>query len=60
MNCGAVELTVVGTFGGVGTGSDGVMTRGAAGLFRLTTGVNTGGGMLIQRSICIATKCREV
>ena len=44
MNCGAVELTGVGTCGDVGAGSDGVMTCGVAGLFRLTTGVNTGGG----------------
>ena len=50
MNCGAVELTGVGTCGGVDAGSDGVMTRGAAGLFRLTTGVNTGGGSTSRKA----------
>ena len=31
-------------------GSDGVMTRGATGLFRLTTGVNTGGGSTSRKA----------
>ena len=44
MNCGAVELTGIGTCGGVDAGLDVVMTCEAAGLFRLTTGVNLGGG----------------
>ena len=50
MICGAVELTGISTCGCVGTGSDGVMTRGAADLFRLTTGVNSGGGSTSQKA----------
>ena len=50
MNCGAVEPTGIGTCGGVGAGSDGVMTRGTAGLFCLTTVVNTGGGSTSRKA----------